>query len=365
MPSLSSSPSLPSNVFLRACRTGDVKTIEVILREHETLHDNCVTCDDRGCKVFYIKEGVRAAIQTNNLNSIRCLMSLLPMSKAVGHRYHSFLEFCAHQAISRKSPITLGFFLCQITLNRCTCFREASLAWEASETGDMQVFNLVINCFPEYWEDGLRGACAGGHVALFRLALEHCSHTETDYDWVLQCAVKSGNRQIIDTVIDLNPAPDWDFGLYGACDGNHPDLVEYFLAKGATDLNGALELASCVSLDLVQLLIDKGATDFNSALIYQNSNVDSNNEAYWKIILFLIICGADEVNELSLDCLVGLLNRGLDPTLFIHTNRNHYISMMTKNRRLEQAHVCRCLQTFLSVGMLRCMVSKYVSYSVV
>ncbi len=78
--------------------------------------------------------------------------------------------------------------------------------------------------------DGLYGACCGGH------------------------------RELVDLMI-ARGANDGDSGLYGACRGGHRELVDLMIARGANDWNSGL-WAACINghRELVDLMIARGAT---------------------------------------------------------------------------------------------------------
>ncbi len=56
--------------------------------------------------------------------------------------------------------------------------------------------------------------------------------------------------------------PDWNDGLYYACEGGHMDIVELMIERGATNWNDGLHNACCGGhIDIAKLMIEKGATE--------------------------------------------------------------------------------------------------------
>ena len=57
-------------------------------------------------------------------------------------------------------------------------------------------------------------------------------------------------------------------GLWAAAEGNHIDLIEYFINLGADDMNRGLVGADAAgNKDLVEYFINLGADDFGKALV--------------------------------------------------------------------------------------------------
>ncbi len=55
---------------------------------------------------------------------------------------------------------------------------------------------------------------------------------------------------------------DWDYGLFGACEGGYLDIINLMIEKGAGDWNRGLNNA-CKSgnLNIINLMIEKGANE--------------------------------------------------------------------------------------------------------
>ena len=88
--------------------------------------------------------------------------------------------------------------------------------------------NLDLECLE--WEWGLHGACQGGHLDIVKLMIEKGSN-------------------------------DWEWALLYACIGGHIDMVKLMIEKGAGNWNGGLKYACCGGhMEIVKLMIEKGAT---------------------------------------------------------------------------------------------------------
>jgi hypothetical protein len=63
------------------------------------------------------------------------------------------------------------------------------------------------------------------------------------------------------------------YGMHGAANGGHKDLIDYFISKGADDWNAGLRGAAGGNhKDLVEFFISKGADDFDdTAEIFANT----------------------------------------------------------------------------------------------
>ena len=90
-------------------------------------------------------------------------------------------------------------------------------------------------------------------------------------------AASSGNVEYFKEIIELGH-DEWDFALYGACYGGHPNIVEIIIQKAKQDSyplswNFGLE-AACKNdqFRLIELMIEKGAENFNNSLFYSKKN---------------------------------------------------------------------------------------------
>lgn len=83
------------------------------------------------------------------------------------------------------------------------------------------------------WNDGLYGACRGGHITIVRLMI---GKGATNVDWGLNRACEGGHMDIVHLMIERDAA-HWGWGLIGACRGGHVGLVNFMIEKGIEDLD--------------------------------------------------------------------------------------------------------------------------------
>lgn len=150
-----------------------------------------------------------------------------------------------------------------------------------------QINYELINLFEkndEAWNDGLYGACEGGHVNLVNLAIENGAndleggllyscvggHVNTvnlmiekganNWNSVLFYACQSGNMDIVNIIIK-NGGNVWDSGLYGACQSGNIDIIKLMFEKGAKNmpigLRGACFEENTENTDIFDLMTEK------------------------------------------------------------------------------------------------------------
>lgn len=81
-----------------------------------------------------------------------------------------------------------------------------------------------------YWANVLNGACCGGNALLAVFALDHDAHIPS---MMLESSCASGHLGLINLAI-ANGASRWNWGLHGACRGNHPAIADLMVRLGAT-----------------------------------------------------------------------------------------------------------------------------------
>ena len=69
---------------------------------------------------------------------------------------------------------------------------------------DIEIIQLIISNGVNYWNDGLQGACMGGHMD------------------IIQLMINQG-------------ANNWDEGFYYACERGYTDIIQLMINKGATE----------------------------------------------------------------------------------------------------------------------------------
>ena len=79
--------------------------------------------------------------------------------------------------------------------------------------------------------DGLYGACLGGHIELVNLMI---SRGADDWNNGLSGACRGGHIELVNLMISRG-ADDWNYGLSGACYGGHIELVNLMISRGANN----------------------------------------------------------------------------------------------------------------------------------
>jgi hypothetical protein len=94
------------------------------------------------------------------------------------------------------------------------------------------------------WDEGMKGASFGGHIALFKYMYERhmmgplqpsCERYRSDrLDHSLFAGAKGGHIHMIQYVVDLAAScpfksDEWEYGFCGAAAGGHIEALEYFI----------------------------------------------------------------------------------------------------------------------------------------
>lgn len=95
---------------------------------------------------------------------------------------------------------------------------------------------------------------------------------------------KMSNKNLIISIIQIKLKLDWNYGLYGACKGNHIFIIEYMIKKGANQWETALR-GACKSghMNLVKRFINKGIWNWTNIL--ESATYSGNKEICKYIIL--------------------------------------------------------------------------------
>jgi hypothetical protein len=94
----------------------------------------------------------------------------------------------------------------------------------------------------ERTDDGLWGACYGGHKELALLMIQKIESSGiriiVEFNWGLSAACYGGHEELallmIRKIESTGRTPDWNWGLGEACRNNHRKLVLLMIEKGAT-----------------------------------------------------------------------------------------------------------------------------------
>jgi hypothetical protein len=94
---------------------------------------------------------------------------------------------------------------------------------------------------PSSLDAGLFGACKGNHIEMVNFIVSKCADIN-NLDWCNRAfygACLSGNPRMIQFVINMcgSDGPNWNEGLYAACKTGNLALCKQMLQSGATNLN--------------------------------------------------------------------------------------------------------------------------------
>ena len=74
---------------------------------------------------------------------------------------------------------------------------------------------------------GMRGAAEGGHKELIDLFIKKGAN---DWNTGMWYAAEGSHKELVDLFIKRG-ANDWNNGMYGAAQGGHKELVQFFIKK--------------------------------------------------------------------------------------------------------------------------------------
>ena len=166
------------------------------------------------------------------------------------------------------------------------------------QRGENEKLNTILPNKGRAWDSGLRGACCKGSVEIVKLMIDMGA---TRFESGLYIASEYNNMQIIELILDKikehnNTLSYFNAILMGACQGGHPDLIEYAISKGADKMNhGLSEACHNGNINIIELLIKNGANNWNYGL--DSACMSGNREA----IDLMIEKGATHFNN-------GLIN---------------------------------------------------------
>lgn len=123
----------------------------------------------------------------------------------------------------------------------------------------IRIQKTIENPFPGIdWNWGLSGACEGDHHHLMELMLELGADNMDDG---LFGACGGGNLKIALLMIEKG-ASNYNYGLVAACIGGSVELAKLMLQKGALSVDAGLSRACWKNhYDVIQLMIENGAFD--------------------------------------------------------------------------------------------------------
>ncbi len=121
------------------------------------------------------------------------------------------------------------------------------------------------------------------------------------YNYALYKSCLKNSKYWINYFIKKDADVDVDYGLYGACEGGHLEIVNLMLQKGANDCNYGL-CGACEGghLDIINTMIEKGANDWDSGLL------KACKGGHLEIVNLMLKKGADKLSDgLGEACLGG------------------------------------------------------------
>lgn len=172
-------------------------------------------------------------------------------------------------------------------------------------------------------KDGFRIACKGGHRELVDFFKDSGYMPFSD---ILLPACQGGNRYIVDLVMSKDT--NWNNGLRGACMGGHLDIAELMISKGANNWNdGLYEACSEGHIDLAKLMMSKGGV-MSSEQFWAALDAASKN-GYLDIVMLFISDGNVNILNRILDnvCKMSSSKKVSDGLRYETEHKEEYISM--------------------------------------
>jgi len=126
-----------------------------------------------------------------------------------------------------------------------------------------------------FWEDKIKrdfGLSYSGEQTLKNIKEYYKKFKESSSDQIFQEAARLNDKALIDKMI-LEASPKsvkylWDFGLEGASEGDHKELVDFFISKGASLSYGLIGAARGGHKNLLNFFLPKvGLYEYESALL--------------------------------------------------------------------------------------------------
>ncbi|MEM3858286.1 MAG: ankyrin repeat domain-containing protein [Candidatus Micrarchaeaceae archaeon] len=147
---------------------------------------------------------------------------------------------------------------------------------------------------------------------------------DINVDKKLKIACRINDKSVIENLGSKN----WDYGLYGACEGGHMDLIDYMVKKGAKNFNWALFYA-CKngSINVINKILKCGANNWNLGLkgACKNGNIDLMNyiKNFGVNINFGLECACKYGNKNVIDYFIKLGAKNLDNGLYVACKKGY------------------------------------------
>lgn len=181
--------------------------------------------------------------------------------------------------------------LVKMFIDKAQVYKQLNLALNyAAKGGHIEIIKFLINEGADILTCDSAGACEGGYTEVVDYMFEL---KNTYYNNAVYGAAKGGHLWLIE---QLSPyIKHWNWALEGACEGGHKDLVKMFIDKGANNFGLGLN-AACKGgyIELVQLMIDLGI-DLGINNINEGLLLACEGE-HEDLIKYLIKIGANDWN---------------------------------------------------------------------
>jgi len=152
----------------------------------------------------------------------------------------------------------------------------------ACANGYEDIIELMLKNGAKNYDGGLISASIKNHINIM-INMEKLGASINN---VFGEVCKLGNKVSVNYLIRMG-ANNWNDGLMGACEGGHIEIAGIMVDNGATNFNRALEIACCYNqIQMVKLMKDYGADDFNRGL--RSAGENDNKE----IAEYLVSLGA-------------------------------------------------------------------------
>lgn len=156
--------------------------------------------------------------------------------------------------------------------------------YEICKQGDfnqaIEIFSKSTNLTYAYLKEGLYGACDGGHMKLVNFFIEKGA---TDWNRGMDHACFAGHLKIVKLMIRKGATR---LDLYRSCLQGHTKIVDFLVNKGSTDWEGGL-YGACLGghMELVTLMATK-------ALEWDHGLCAACERGHIEIVKFMITKGA-------------------------------------------------------------------------
>lgn len=132
--------------------------------------------------------------------------------------------------------------------------------YEACFAGHAEITELMIDCGAKFTTKNIYHACRHGLIKIIKCMYTMC--VGICYGTCLFEACKNNQMEVVNFLLPRISTYYYNHGLEGACAGGHLNIAELMIQKGAANLESSL-YAACVhdQIDAVKFMIAAGASD--------------------------------------------------------------------------------------------------------